>query len=61
MIVLVLVCLQAEHKVTHTVSGGQLSEDHAQHLIPTGECSDFLIPEVLLYQTVKRHDGEENL
>src|SRR5699024_11432909 len=59
VIVLVLVCLKAEHKVTHTVSGGQLSEDHAQHLIPTGECSDFLIPRILLYQTIKDTTGKK--
>ena len=59
MIVLVLVCLQAEHKVTHTISNGQLSEDHARHLIPTGEYSDFVIPEVFLYQTVKDTTGKK--
>lgn len=59
VIILVLVCLKAEHKITYTVSGGQLSEDHAQHLIPTGECSDFLIFGVLLYQTVKDETGKK--
>ena len=59
VIVLALVCLKAEHKLTHTISGGQLSENHAQHLIPTGECSDFLIPGILLYQTVKATTGKK--
>jgi hypothetical protein len=53
------VCLEAEHKVTHTVSGGQLSKDHAQHLTPTGECSDFLIPGILLYQAVEDTTGKK--
>lgn len=44
---------KTEHKITHTVSGCQLSENHTQHLISTSECSDFLIPRVLLYQVVK--------
>lgn len=52
-------CLQAEHKVRHTVSGGKLPEEHAQHLIPTGKRSDFLIPGILLNQTVKDSAGEK--
>lgn len=39
--------------VEQTVPAGQLSEEHTQYLTLTSECSDFLIPEVLLHQAIK--------
>lgn len=45
---LILVYFNTDHKVMHTVSGSQLFDDYTQHLIPTSEYSDFLIPRVLL-------------
>lgn len=43
VIVFMFVCLQVEHKVTHTVPCEQLPINHVQHLIPTGENSVFLM------------------
>lgn len=38
---------QTKHQVPHTVTGCELTEDHAKHLIPTRKCSDFLVSVVL--------------
>src|SRR5690606_32492818 len=53
MIVFRSVCLKAQHQVTHTVPCGQLPEDHAQHLVPTGKTPYVFISAVFLYNTVE--------
>lgn len=44
---------QAKHQVPHAITGCELTEDHAKHLIPTGKCSYFLISVVLCDNSVK--------
>ena len=50
---------QTKHKVAHAFTSGKLPENHAHHLIPTGKCSDFLIPGILLYQAVEDTTGKK--
>jgi hypothetical protein len=45
---------QAKHQVPHTITGCELTEDHAKHLIPTSKCSDSPISVVLCDNIVSK-------
>ena len=53
MVILRVMSFQAKHQVSHTVTGCELTEDHAKHLIPTSKCPDFLISVVLCDNSAK--------
>lgn len=59
MVELGAVRLEAQHQVPHAVPCGQLAEDHAQHLVPTGKAPDVPVAAVFPYDTVEYPAGQE--
>tara|TARA_R110002049_G_scaffold2821_2_gene22807 strand:- start:1158 stop:1631 length:474 start_codon:yes stop_codon:yes gene_type:complete len=59
MIILGTMGLQTEHKVAHTFPCGQLAEDHAEHLVPTGKAPDVTVSLMGFNDTVEDPSGQK--
>jgi len=59
MVVFGTVRLKAQHQVAHTVPRGQLAEDRAEHLVPTGKAPDVFVSLMGLDDTVEHSAGQE--